>query len=108
MSGRQPTSRPLTGGLRRVSLLVPVESADGLRQLAWEFRARHRMGISGGGWRRLSPSAELMIDPESGARCAIRDSGRSGAERYLWTVTVSGGLARDAARWEWRVWLRGR
>jgi hypothetical protein len=43
-----------------------------------------------GGWRRLSPSAELMIDPESGARCAIRDSRRSGAERYLWTLTVFG------------------
>jgi hypothetical protein len=56
-----------------------------------------------------------MVDPESGAKCAIRDSGRSGAERDLWTVTVfggrrgigrlPGGLARDAARWEWRVWL---
>jgi hypothetical protein len=31
-----------------------------------------------------------MIDPESGARCAIRDSRRSGAERYLWTLTVFG------------------
>jgi hypothetical protein len=31
-----------------------------------------------------------MIDPESGARCAIRDSGHSGAERYLWTVSVFG------------------
>jgi hypothetical protein len=43
---------------------------------------------SAGGWRRLSPSAELLIDPESLARCAIRDSRRSGAERYLWTLTV--------------------
>ena len=42
------------------------------------------------GWRRLSPSAELLIDPESGARCAIRDSRRSGTERYLWTLTVFG------------------
>jgi hypothetical protein len=71
-------------------LLVPEGSADGLRQLAREFRARHRMGISGGGWRRLSPSAELMIDPESGARCAIRDSRAHGPERYLWTLTVFG------------------
>jgi hypothetical protein len=31
-----------------------------------------------------------MIDLESGARCAIRDSRRSGAERYLWTLTVFG------------------
>jgi hypothetical protein len=32
-------SRPLTGGLRRVSLLVPEASADGLRHLAREYRA---------------------------------------------------------------------
>jgi hypothetical protein len=32
----------------------------------------------------------LMVHPESGARCAIRDSGHSGSERYLWTVSVFG------------------
>lgn len=91
MRGRRSASPP-TGGLRRVSLLVPEASADGLRQLAREFRARHRMEMAGvtGGWRRLSPSAELLVDPNSGARCAIRDSGRSGGERYIWTVTVFG------------------
>jgi hypothetical protein len=46
--------------------------------------------MAGGGWRRLSPSAELMVDPESGARCAIRDSRSPGAERYLWTLTGLG------------------
>jgi hypothetical protein len=71
-------------------LLVSEGNADGLRQLAREFTARHMLGVSGGRWRRLSPSAELMVDPESGARCAIRDSQRSGAERYLWTLTVFG------------------
>lgn len=40
------------------------------------------------GWRRLSPSCELFVEIESGARCAIRDTGASGAERYLWTVSV--------------------
>jgi hypothetical protein len=58
--------------------------------LAREFRARHRLGMPAGGWRRLSPSAELLIDSESGARCAIRDSRTPGAERYLWTLTVFG------------------
>jgi hypothetical protein len=53
-----------------------------------------------GGWRRLSPSAELLIDPESGARCAIRDSRRSGAERYLWTLTVFGYHQLAAGRTE--------
>jgi hypothetical protein len=37
-------------------LLPPEGSADGLRQLAQEFRARKRLGMSSGGWRRLSPS----------------------------------------------------
>jgi hypothetical protein len=46
--------------------------------------------MSAGGRRRLSPSAELMIDPESGGRCAIRDSRAHGPERYLWTLTVFG------------------
>jgi len=27
---------------------------------------------------------------ESGARCAVRDTGAHGMERYLWTVTVFG------------------
>jgi hypothetical protein len=31
-----------------------------------------------------------MVDPESVARCAIRDSRSHGAERYLWTVTLFG------------------
>jgi len=33
-------------------------------------------------WRRLSPSGKLMVDPERGARCAIRDTGAAGADRY--------------------------
>jgi hypothetical protein len=41
-------------------------------------------------WRKLSPSAELMVDPECGARCAILDTGAAGADRYLWTVAVLG------------------
>ena len=42
------------------------------------------------GWRRLSPSAELFIDLDSGARCAVRDTGALGAERYYWTVSAFG------------------
>jgi hypothetical protein len=40
------------GGLRRVSLLVPAACADGLRQLAREYRARHQLGMSGGALAR--------------------------------------------------------
>ena len=31
-----------------------------------------------------------MVDPQSGARCAIRDTGAPEAECYFWTVTVFG------------------
>jgi hypothetical protein len=31
-----------------------------------------------GQWLKLTPSAELMVDPGCGARCAIRDTGAPG------------------------------
>jgi hypothetical protein len=31
-----------------------------------------------------------MVDPQSGARCAIRDTRQEGEERYHWTMTVVG------------------
>ena len=106
MSVLPSSSRRLAArGLRRVAILVPVGCTEGLLQLARELRARQRGGVGSvaNGWRRLSPSAELFVDIESGARCAIRDTGASGVERYLWTVSVfdehqvaagrSGGLA---------------
>jgi hypothetical protein len=43
-----------------------------------------------GQWRKLSPSAELMVGPDCGARCAIRDTGAPGEGRYRWTVTAFG------------------
>jgi hypothetical protein len=72
---------------------VPAGCADGLRQLAGETSCPAK-GWNGRcdalGWRRLSPSAELFVDPESGARCAVRDTGALGAERYYWTVSAFG------------------
>jgi len=86
-----PGSLP-SSGFRRVSLLVPEASAEGLRRLAREYRTRHRLGITviAKSWRRLSPRAELLVDPENGASCAIRDSRAPGADRYLWTVSAFG------------------
>jgi len=79
-------------GLREVTLLVPEGFVEILRQFARDLRARERAvpAAETNGWRRLSPSAELFVDPDSGARCAIRDTGAPGIERYLWTVTVFG------------------
>jgi hypothetical protein len=93
MRGHLASSRPLQArGLRRVAILVPVGCAEGLLLLARELRARQRAGAAGvtPGWRRLSPSADLFVDPASGARCAVRDTGAHGAERYYWTVSAFG------------------
>jgi hypothetical protein len=79
-------------GLREVTLLVPEGFVEILRQFVRDLRARERAVPAAVtlGWRRLSPSAGLLVDPDSGARCAIRDTSASGIERYLWTVTVFG------------------
>ena len=56
-------------------------------------------------WRVLSPSAQLLIEPGSGARAIIRDTCADGAYRFHWSVIPSeeslpiaagrtGGLAR--------------
>ena len=42
-------------------------------------------------WRKVSPSAHLMVDPRNGARAVIRDT-RSDAGRYLWSVVAAGEL----------------
>jgi hypothetical protein len=31
-----------------------------------------------------------MVDPERGVRCAIRNTGVAGSDRYHWTITVFG------------------
>jgi hypothetical protein len=93
MRGQSGSARlAQTRGLRRVTLLVPIGSAQGLLHLARELRTRQKAGMSTAapGWRRQSPSAELFVDPRSGARCAVRDTGALGATRDLWTVTAFG------------------
>jgi hypothetical protein len=69
-------------------------------QLTRGLRARQRIGTAGVtlGWRRLSPSAELFVDPESGKRSAVRDTGALGAERYYWPVSAFGDHQVTAGR----------
>ena len=88
-----PQSRSLKArGLSKVTVLVPEATAEGLRQFARELSRRQETGATpvARQWRRFSPSAELMVDPERGLRCAIRDTGATGSGRYHWTVTVFG------------------
>jgi hypothetical protein len=76
----------------KITLIVPEDCAEGLRQFALELRRRReaRTISRAGEWRRLSRSADLLLDPERGARCAVRDTGAIGRDRYLWTVAVLG------------------
>ena len=85
-----PSALPAASGLCKVTAIVPEDRAEGLRQCAGELYARRQNGTGpvAPQWRRLSPSAELMVDPGCGARCAIRDTGAPGERRYHWTVTV--------------------
>jgi hypothetical protein len=56
-------------------------------------------------WRTLTPSAELIVDPECGARGIIRDTPAGGVQRFHWSVipggqshTVAEGRTGDRAR----------
>jgi len=40
-------------------------------------------------WRVLSPSAQLMVDPATGARGMIRDTCADGVYRFHWSVIPS-------------------
>ncbi len=70
MSEQPPPSRPeQVARLRRVTVRVPEDYAADLRRFARELRTRQPGGPAPApAWRRLSPSAELLIDPECQAR----------------------------------------
>jgi hypothetical protein len=89
-SRRSSPPSPTTRGLRRVALLVPAGCIEGLRRLARELRIRQDAGIatSTAAWRSVGRTAELFVDPQTGARTIVRDTGANGAGRFLWTVTV--------------------
>jgi hypothetical protein len=95
MRQSRPSSRsPLAQRLCKVTILVPEDCAEGIRQFAHELRARHQAEPAPmrAEWQALSPSAELMVSPERSARCAVRDTRAPGADRFRWTVAVLGQL----------------
>src|SRR5260370_20066595 len=53
-------------------------------------------------WRKVSPSAHLMVDPRNGARGVIRDTGAD-AGRFLWSVLAAGEMdpSRKVAPMTW-------
>jgi hypothetical protein len=90
MSERQPPDRPdQSFRLRRVAGRVPEDYAESVRRFARELRTRQGgepAPASAPQWRRLSPSAELLVDPECQARGIIRDTRARGADRFHWSV----------------------
>jgi hypothetical protein len=70
--------------LSRSDVLTP-SSGSAKNSVPGNRRNCLREAPSGGNSAR---GTELLVDPNSGARCAIRDTGRTGAERYYWTVTA--------------------
>ena len=97
---RERRSRSLQAlGLRKVTLVVPERCAMGLRQFACELRARHEAASAQVTplWRTLSPSAQVLVNPECRARCAIRDTRAGGADRFHWSITVLGAAHPIAA-----------
>jgi hypothetical protein len=93
MHVRRPSLRSLQAhDLRKVTVFVPEECAEALRQFARELCDAQQAGPARltPQWRTLSPSAELMVAPEYRARCAVRDTGATGGKRFHWTVTILG------------------
>jgi hypothetical protein len=88
MSERRPPSPPPEATrLRRVTLRVPEDYAEEIRRFAHELRSRQRgPAYPTAEWRRVSPSAELLVDPECQARGIIRDTFARGADRFHWSV----------------------
>jgi hypothetical protein len=97
MRERAPSSRSLrVQGLCKVTVLVPKDCAERIRQVAHELRARqHAEPLPTRlEWQTLSPSAELMVSPDCSARCVVRDTRAPGGDRFRWTVAVLGQLDR--------------
>jgi hypothetical protein len=108
MSERRPPSQPQEGALLRgVCVRVPEGHAEEFRRFARDLRTRQPGGAANAAqeWRRLSPSAELLVDLECQARGIIRDTRARGADRFHWSVlapdqsyTVAAGRTGSIAR----------
>jgi hypothetical protein len=76
MCERPPPGPRGASGLRTVTVLVPENRVESLQDLARVLRGRQREPAAGDpfGWRRISTSAELVVDPSParGARSVTR------------------------------------
>ena len=91
----QPSSRSLRARrLCEVTVLVPEDCAERVRQFAHDLRAGQHPGPfpTRLKWQTVSPSAELTVSPDCRARCIVRDTRAPGRDHFRWTVTVLGQL----------------
>jgi hypothetical protein len=95
MRQSRPSSRPPRAQrLCKVTILVPEDCAERIRQFAHELRAQQHVEPipTRLEWQTVSPSAELMVSPDCSARCVVRDTRAPGGDRFRWTVAVLGHL----------------
>jgi hypothetical protein len=92
--GRRSSRPPRAQQLCKVTVLVPKDCAERIRQFAHELRTQQHVELipTRLEWQALSPSADLMVSPDRSARCAVRDTRAPGADRFRWTVAVLGQL----------------
>jgi hypothetical protein len=92
--GRPSFRSPRAQRLCKVTVLVPEDCAERIRQFAQELRAGQHSGRppTRREWQTVSPSAELMISPDCSVRCVVRDTRAGSGDRFLWTVAVLGQL----------------
>ena len=111
MSERPPSRPPADRPVAACDRPVPEDYAEDVRRFARELRTRQSgepAAASANQWRRLSPSAELLIDPECQVRGIIRDTGALGPNRFHWRVlapdqfyTVGAGHTGKITRGRW-------
>ena len=95
MHQRRPSSRPPRAQrLCKVTILVPEDCADRIRQFAHALRAQQHVEPipTRLEWQTVSPSAEVRVSPDCSARCVVRDTRAPGGDRFRWTVAVLGQL----------------
>jgi hypothetical protein len=95
MRQSRPSSRPQRPQrLCKVTVFVPEDCAERIRQFAHELRAQQHVEPipTRLEWQTVSPSAELMVSPDCSARGVVRDTRAPGGDRFRWTVAVLGQL----------------
>ena len=92
--GPSPSRSPSAQELCKVTVLVPMDCVERIRQFAQELRARQHVEPvpTRLEWQTVSPSVELVVSRDCSARCVVRDTRAAGEDRFRWTVAVLGEL----------------